>query len=136
MTLRILIVEDDGLIALDLAMTVEELGHVVAGEAAEADAAVEAAGRLMPDIVMMDLKLRRGSSGVDAAEAIHGRYGIRSLFISGNIDGDVRARVAAIDPVGWLHKPVSPTALRRILAEFAPACLKPAASVTAPPSPS
>ncbi len=115
MILRILIVEDDALIALDLAMTVEELGHEVVGEAAEAKEAVGAAGRLRPDLVLMDVKLLRGSSGFEAAREIHERFGIRSLFCSGNIDEDLKARASGVNPVGWLAKPISPNALSRVL---------------------
>lgn len=116
MALRILVVEDDLLIAMDLAMIVEDLGHAVCGQAADAAEAVELAGRLRPDLVLMDVRLAGGTSGVDAAAEILRRHGVRSLFVSGNVDAALVERTRPIDPVGHVGKPVDPAKLRRALA--------------------
>lgn len=106
MGLRILIVEDDLLIAMGLAGLLEDLGHAVCGQAVDAPGAVEQAGRHVPDVVLMDVRLAGGTNGEDAAAEIRRRYGIRSLFVSGNLDRAFVERTAALDPVGYLAKPV------------------------------
>lgn len=113
--LRVLIVEDEFFIALDLQTITEAEGHVVLAMATSAAEAVEAAGRLRPDIVLMDVRLAQNSDGIEAAGKIRDRYGIRSLFITANSDEGTRRRAALVDPLGFLEKPVTPAALRAVL---------------------
>ncbi|WP_035692392.1 response regulator [Azospirillum halopraeferens] len=113
--LRILIVEDDLLIAMGLAGMVEELGHQVCGQAVDAPGAVDEAGRRTPDVVLMDVRLAGGTSGETAAAEIRRRFGIRSLFVSGNLDRAFVERTAPLDPVGYVAKPVDRGTLRMAL---------------------
>jgi DNA-binding NarL/FixJ family response regulator len=53
----------------------------------------------------MDLRLANGASGIDVARQLHERHGIRCLFVSANIDNDVRKRVADLQPLGFIGKP-------------------------------
>ena len=66
--MRVLIVEDDAIIAMHLAMLVAELGHEVCATAASAAAAIALAALHNPDVVLMDIRLAQGSSGIDAAQ--------------------------------------------------------------------
>ena len=103
--LRVLVVEDDMIIAMDVEDGVEELGHTVAGSAVTAAQAIELAGTLRPDVVLMDLRLADGSFGGDAAREILARYGIRSIFVSGNLDPVTRDLLAELEPVAMISKP-------------------------------
>ena len=78
---------------------------VVVTAPAEANGAVELAGQVRPDVVLMDLRLADGSFGADAARDILGRYGIRSIFVSGNLDPVTRAKLAELEPVAMISKP-------------------------------
>jgi two-component system, response regulator PdtaR len=113
--LRILIVEDEFFIALDLQAIAEGEGHAVLAIATSASEAVKEAGNLRPDVVLMDVRLAQNSDGIEAAREIKDRYGIRSLFITANSDEGTRRRAALVDPLDFLEKPVTQATLRRVL---------------------
>ena len=69
--MRVLIVEDDAIIAMHIAMLVAEFGHEPCATASSGPEAVAKAAELRPDVVLMDIRLAGGSSGVDAALALH-----------------------------------------------------------------
>ena len=101
----VLIVEDQVLIAIHLQDLVEEAGHRVSAIAHEASQAVAAAARQRPTFAIMDLRLANDSSGIDAAKQLYESFGVRSLFVSANIDEDVKRQVAASRPLGFIGKP-------------------------------
>lgn len=104
-SLNVLVVEDDMIIAMDVEDGIEELGHTVAGSAVTASQAVDLAGKLRPDVVLMDLRLADGSFGGDAAREILSRYGIRSIFVSGNLDPVTRELLDELEPIAMISKP-------------------------------
>lgn len=103
----ILVVEDDWLIATEIEACLVDAGYDVPAIAFSADQAVELAGRLAPDLVLMDIRLEGRRDGIDAAQDILDRFGIRSLYISANSDPATKIRAEATHPVGWLPKPFS-----------------------------
>ena len=113
--MRVLIVEDESIIAMHLAMLVAELGHEVCGTAASADGAIELAAVNNPDVVLMDIRLAEGSSGIDAARELHARQALRCIFLSGNLDEATRLALLPCDPIAFVGKPVLPVALQRAL---------------------
>ena len=113
--LNVLVVEDDMIIAMDVEDGIEELGHNVVGSAVTASQAIELAGSLRPDVVLMDLRLADGSFGGDAARDILERYNIRSIFVSGNLDPVTRAKLAELEPVAMISKPFVQHQLARAL---------------------
>lgn len=113
MTMRIMVVEDDALIALDMVSLLEDLGHEVVAEAADAPTAFELAVGDTPDMALVDIRLARNTNGGDLARQLYDRLGVRSLFVSGSITDDFRAAMATINPIGFLGKPVT----RRTLSE-------------------
>lgn len=82
LTSRILIIEDEMIIALDLENLVSELGHTVVGIAATREEAVRLAKETGPDLVLADIQLADGSSGVDAASDILNTMNIPVIFIT------------------------------------------------------
>lgn len=120
MALRILIVEDDFLISTELSIIVEDLGHQVCGQAIDAYEAVTEAARCMPDVVLMDVRLADGTSGIDAAAEIQQCYGIGSIFVSGNIDSAFMEETRRLKPVGYVSKPVSRILLEQLLNGLVP----------------
>ena len=111
--MRVLIVEDDPLIAMDVEMAFEDAGHAVVGMARTADEAVALARRHEPSLVVMDLRLADGTSGADAAREIRTFSGVAIAFASGNIDPAVRDELRAFEPIAMLPKPYSPNELLR-----------------------
>ncbi|WP_247894259.1 response regulator [Azospirillum sp. B510] len=95
------------------------LGFVIVGIADNADAAIEAALRLRPDVVMMDVRLLGPGDGIGAAAAIRAQTGIRCIFTSAFADAETRYRAAACDPFGFVRKPYFPAELQRALGQAA-----------------
>ena len=79
---RILIVEDEVIIAADLGNKVKGMGHEVAGIAISGEEAIEMADELRPDLVLMDVQLDGEMTGTDAASIIQQRTGARLVFIT------------------------------------------------------
>lgn len=79
---RVLIIEDEAIIALDLENLVNELGHRVVGIATTRDDAVRMARQRRPELILTDIKLADGSSGVDAAMAIVKEMDVPVVFIT------------------------------------------------------
>lgn len=104
-TARVLIVEDDYLVALELEHHLREAGLAVVGTAATAEEALDIAAREKPEIAIMDIRLASARDGVDAATQLNATFGIRSIFATAHTDEAIRKRGQAADPLGWLQKP-------------------------------
>ena len=102
---RILIVEDEFLIAMECEWILTDAGHEVVGLAADEQQALFLAESARPDLILMDIRLARGGDGIEVAKAIRTGCGIRSLFVSAHAERATRDRGRAADPVGWLVKP-------------------------------
>ena len=101
--MRILIVEDECLIALALADSLEQGGHEVLGPAGTMDEALALCeATAQPDLAVLDSDLRDGSSGVDVARALLHRWGVLSIFASGQVAEARRAQDIAF---GCISKP-------------------------------
>ncbi|WP_421933238.1 response regulator [Phenylobacterium sp.] len=116
MTMRIMVVEDDALIALDIVSLLEDMGHEVVAEAADACTAWEMAEEDKPDLALVDIRLAKNTDGGKLAQKLYAKLGVRSLFVSGSITEDFRRAMAAIDPIGFLGKPVTRRTLGDALA--------------------
>jgi diguanylate cyclase (GGDEF)-like protein/PAS domain S-box-containing protein len=101
---RILVVEDERIVALDLSTTLRELGYVVAG-VSSGEAAVKQAGTLRPDLILMDIRLPGGMDGISAAQAIQGKFDIPVIYLSAHSDVHTLARAKDTAPYGYVIKP-------------------------------
>lgn len=109
--MKILIAEDDGLVARDLARKVKEVGHTVAGLAETGRRAVEAARSLAPDLVLLDIAMP-GLDGIAAAREILAARAVPIVMVTAHGDPDLVARAVSAGVMGYLLKPVSDAALR------------------------
>lgn len=82
MAIRILIVEDEQIIAADLASELARMGHDVVGMAIEGSEAIELAERLKPQLVLMDIQLEGKMTGTEAARTIQDRIGAQIVFVT------------------------------------------------------
>lgn len=103
---RILIVEDEGIIALDLQDMLNEAGFETVGIARDMHMALRFAGNRDIDLVTMDVRLASGTDGVETALKLWEQHALRSLFVSASLDPATRARAAPARPVGFVSKPV------------------------------
>jgi Response regulator containing CheY-like receiver, AAA-type ATPase, and DNA-binding domains len=78
----VLVIEDEPIIAMDLVSIVESLGHSVAAIADTHDSAVEAARNTQPGVILADIKLADGSSGLDAVKDILATFQVPVIFIT------------------------------------------------------
>lgn len=104
---RILIVEDDALCALAVETALVAAGFEVVGTASDGAAALALAETAQPDLALMDIRLRGGMDGLEIARALGRGFGVPSLFVSGSLDAQTRARAAALQPAGFVDKPYS-----------------------------
>lgn len=102
---RLLVVEDEFLVGMELEDGLAEAGYEVAGVASSAEEAVMLAERERPLLVVMDIRLAGDRDGVDAAIEIRRRLDIPSLFASAHADSATLARAEAAAPLGWVVKP-------------------------------
>jgi CheY-like chemotaxis protein len=111
-SLRVLIVEDEFFISLDMQNMLQALGHTVVGTAVSAHEAVRIAQHEQPDVALVDIRLVGTRDGIDAAVEIFNRFGVPSLFVTANTDPLTRARAHNVQSLGFLEKPINPERLR------------------------
>ena len=115
---RILVVEDEVVIAMDIQMQLRELGHIPVGHATHGEQAVVLAGELLPYLVLMDIHLAGAMNGITAAQTIRERFGLTSVFLSAFSGPQSRASAEACQPAGYLAKPFSERDLGDVIASF------------------
>lgn len=113
--LRVLVVEDQALIALALVADLAAMGCTVIARAASGEQATDLAGRNTPDIVLMDVHLAGAMDGIEAASRIQRQCSARIVFITAFSEGSDRARMDALRPAAVLGKPYDPDALAEIV---------------------
>jgi PAS domain S-box-containing protein len=101
----ILIVEDETLVAENLSGRLANLGYEVAGIAARAEEAVALAGRLRPNLVLMDIWLEGPTDGIEAAEVIRQQHDIPVIYLTAHSDPATLARAKVSGPFGYILKP-------------------------------
>ena len=113
--LKVLIVEDEAIIAMGLELMVESLGHnVVATAGTEADA-IRLSRSKLPQVVLMDVKLGRGGNGVSAAQAIAARQTAAIVFCTAySTDPATLAAMRSVNPLSILTKPIRRADLKSI----------------------
>ena len=104
--LKVLVIEDNIFIALDLEGQLEEMGHDVVGIAATATKAIEMALKSVPDLAIVYLQLADGSRGQDAAFVLRAEMDIPSIIVSGSMHQVTDEERAAIRPLVMLSKPL------------------------------
>lgn len=102
--MRILIAEDETIIRLDLAKLLERAGHEVAGEARDGDEAVALAETLVPDLVILDVKMPR-LDGIEAARRILATRPVPIVMLTAYAHADLIERAADVGVFGYLVKP-------------------------------
>src|SRR5262249_18835188 len=101
---RVLIVEDEGLIAADIARRLESLGHHVTGAASTAEEAIAQAPDA--DVVLMDIRLDGPRDGIDAATEIRSRFRTPVIFLTAHADRSTLERAKLAAPFGYVVKPL------------------------------
>lgn len=115
---KILVVEDEFIVAFELKVALEGMGYTVCGMVSSGEDAIKLVEREKPDCVLMDVSLKGAMDGIEAARHIRARFGIRSAFLSGYPVDEIVRRVADVRPVGIFVKPLEYGELERVLGTF------------------
>lgn len=102
---KILIVDDEAIIATQLEELLTPLGYEVAGMACSGEEAVGMAKDLKPDLILMDILMPGVLDGIAAAEKIKAELGIPVIFLTGYADKELINRAKSLEPLGYVLKP-------------------------------
>ncbi|MDY8108158.1 response regulator [Fulvimarina sp. 2208YS6-2-32] len=109
--LHILIVEDEGLIAMDIEGIIEDGGHVVVGSAVCANEAIALYDRWKPELCIIDVELLDGTTGIEVAEHIRSKGGTAFIFLTATpkrLHGDYRGGIGVLSKP-FTHRQLSST---------------------------
>ncbi len=102
---RILIVEDEGIIAQDIKVSLQELGYEVCSTVATGEEALLRAETERPDLALVDVVLQGGMDGIEAAQFIHSRFSLPVVYLTAYADDKMLERAKMAEPFGYLIKP-------------------------------
>jgi PAS domain S-box-containing protein len=109
---KILIVEDEGITAAYLQKTLTSLGYQALDPCASGEAALEQAQALLPDLVLMDIRLEGSMDGIECAGQIHKKLGIPVIMLTANDDAEIMDLSKDSVPYGYIIKPFQDKNLR------------------------
>ena len=112
---RAMIVEDEFIISMDLQVRLQQLGYEVAGIASTTKQALEIFKNNHPNLVLMDIKLRDGDSGIATASQIRLGSNVPIIFISAHSDEKILGDMNNITFSKYLNKPFSDSKLKNII---------------------
>ncbi|MEE8392663.1 MAG: ATP-binding protein [Anaerolineae bacterium] len=103
---KILVVEDENIVALDIKSMLERLGYHVPALASSGERAIQKAAETKPDLVLMDINLKHAIDGVEAAKQIRARFDIPVVYLTAYADADTVQRAKVAEPFGYIIKPL------------------------------
>lgn len=115
MSCNVLIIEDEPLIAIDIEDMVNSMGHNVLGVARTRNEAVALAGKRQPDLVLSDIQLADGSSGIDAVNDILKSFSVPVIFITAFPERLLTGERP--EPAFLIAKPFSPDMVKGVIAQ-------------------
>jgi signal transduction histidine kinase len=124
---RILVVEDERIVAKDISKRLTNLGYTVVATVASGVEAINAVIETSPDLVLMDIQLRGEIDGIEVAERIHSEFNVAIVYLTAYADDNTLQRAKITEPFGYIVKPFDERdlhaaieiALRRRIAETA-----------------
>jgi PAS domain S-box-containing protein len=102
---RILIVEDETIVAFNIQSRLERLGYTVVAIVSSGEAALEQVAMASPDLVLMDIKLRGKVDGITAAEQIRKQFQLPVIYLTAYTDEETLNRAKVTEPYGYILKP-------------------------------
>ncbi len=102
---KLLIVEDEAIVGLQLEETLESMGFEVVGRAMSGKEAVSMARKFKPDLILMDIVMPGGMNGIQAAKKIQAKSNIPIIFITAHADEKWLDQAKEVNPLGYILKP-------------------------------
>lgn len=112
---KILVVEDESIVALDIQVQLKKFGYEVVGHATQGEQAITLATTLHPDLILMDIQLAGEMDGISAAQVIHAELGIPVVFITAFDADEVIKRAKLTEPYGYILKPFSEREMHTVI---------------------
>lgn len=112
---KILIVEDERIVAEEISMMISSIGYKITGIASTGTDAIREAGECMPDLVLMDVRLKGEMDGVEAAGIILERFGIPAIYLTAYADDDTVQRAKLTRPLGYIVKPLERNQVKSVI---------------------
>ena len=109
---RILIAEDERIVAADISDSLKMLGYEVVASVASGEKALAMIGETKPDIVLMDIILKGRLSGITAASRIRETFGIPVVYLTAHADENTLEKAKRTEPYGYIVKPFVERELR------------------------
>jgi diguanylate cyclase (GGDEF)-like protein/PAS domain S-box-containing protein len=103
--IRILVVEDERIVSLDIERRLKNLGYEIVGAAVSGEEAIQKASTHQPDLVLMDIMLEGKMDGITAAETIRRRLAIPVIYLTAHADAHTLERAKITEPFGYILKP-------------------------------
>jgi YesN/AraC family two-component response regulator len=105
MSSQIIIVEDERLVAQDIAQILKDEGYMVCAIASDGKTAIQKIIEFSPDLVLLDIRIKGEIDGVEVAEHIQSFFAIPVIYLTAFSDAETLARVKATHPMGYVLKP-------------------------------
>jgi CheY-like chemotaxis protein len=112
---RVMVVEDEALVAAAIESCLKNLGHQVAATAASGEEAVRKAVSLDPDLVLMDIRLKGKIDGIEAAARITEALHTPIVYLTAHSDDETLVRARATEPFGFILKPFDEKVLKAVI---------------------
>jgi len=102
---KVLVVEDENIVAMDIQNSLKRLGYNVPTMAASGEEAINKAEEIRPDIILMDIRLKGRVDGIEAAKQIHDQYDIPLVYLTAYADDKTVNRAKKTESHGYILKP-------------------------------
>ncbi len=102
---RILVVEDEHIVAMGIKKMLKSLGYTVTGIASSGEDAISKAESTFPDVVLMDIMLKGDMDGVEAAMGIKEMFNVPVVYLTAYSDSKILERAKRTEPFGYIIKP-------------------------------
>lgn len=103
--INVLVVEDESIVSKDIQYSLKKLGYNVVGAAATGEKAIELAGELSPNIILMDIMLKGQITGIEASAEIKEKYNIPIIFLTAYADENTLSKAKVTEPYAYIIKP-------------------------------
>ena len=112
---KILVVEDESVVAKDLQTLLEDLGYIITSVVASGEEAITMARQTHPDLVLMDIELKGPLNGIEAARHIHDELGIPVIYLTSYVDEETVERAKLTEPFVCVLKPYEDQELHHMI---------------------
>ena len=114
---NILIVEDENIIAMDIQFMLKNLGYKISGVVSSGEDSIKKAFNMLPDLILMDIKLKGKIDGVSAANQIYKSLRIPVVYLTAYLDNSTMDRAKETMHFGFISKPFEEKELQNIIEE-------------------